>query len=73
MTDVRRYTDLRLAQSSRVHARLIERFIDVTESELAGQSDPFVRENLQDLLSTMRDDRRGYGMIGGVMAVSEAA
>ncbi|UEM23348.1 hypothetical protein JL100_011645 [Skermanella mucosa] len=73
MTDVRRYTDLRLAQSSRVHARLIERFIEVTESELAGQSDPFVRESLQDLLSTMRDDRRGYGMIGGVMAVSEAA
>ncbi|QQP87338.1 hypothetical protein IGS68_14530 [Skermanella sp. TT6] len=73
MTDVRRYTDLRLAQSSRVHARLIERFIEVTESELAGQSDPFVRESLLDLLSTMRDDRRCYGMIGGVMAVSEAA
>ncbi|EWY40174.1 hypothetical protein N825_36215 [Skermanella stibiiresistens SB22] len=73
MSDFRRSTDLRIAQSSRVHARLIERFIEVTEAELAGQSDPFVRESLLDLLSTMRDDRRGYGVLGGVMAVSEAA
>ena len=37
MTDVRRYTDLRIAQSSHVHARLIERFIEVTEAELASR------------------------------------
>ena len=51
MTDVRRYTDLRIAQSSRVHARLIERFIEVTEAELASQTDTFVRESLEDLLT----------------------
>jgi hypothetical protein len=73
MTDVRRYTDLRIAQSSRVHARLIERFIEVTEAELASQTDTFVRESLEDLLHTMRNDRRGYGALGGVMPVSEAA
>ncbi len=73
MTDVRRYTDLRIAQSSRVHARLIERFIEVTEAELASQTDTFVRESLEDLLYTMRHDRRGYGALGGVMPVSEAA
>jgi hypothetical protein len=73
MTDVRRCTDLRIAQSSRVHARLIERFIEVTEAELAGQTDNFVRESLEDLLHTMRDDRRGYGTLGGVLPVVEAA
>jgi hypothetical protein len=52
---------------------LIERFIEVTEAELAGQTDTFVRESLEDLLYTMRHDRRGYGALGGVMPVSEAA
>ena len=73
MTDIRRLTDHRIAQSSRVHARLIDNFIKVTEAELAGQADPFVRESLQEMITTLRDDRRGYGILGAVMAVSNAA
>ena len=73
MTNVRRFTDNRIAQSSRVHARLIDSFIKVTEAELASQTDPFVRESLQDMLAVLRDDRRGYGVLGGVTAVGNAA
>ena len=36
----------------------------MTEAELASQTDTFVRESLEDLLYTMRHDRRGYGARG---------
>ncbi|MDQ2105576.1 hypothetical protein [Azospirillum isscasi] len=49
-----------ITSSSRVHIALVDEFIQLTQNRIDGQNDPFVRESLCDLLSTLREERSGY-------------
>ncbi|QJE72581.1 hypothetical protein HHL28_05240 [Aerophototrophica crusticola] len=55
--------------SARVHAGLLDSFIALTEAELARHANGFVEESLRELLETLRNERRAYGVIGGVAPV----
>lgn len=49
-----------ITSSSRVHIALVDEFIQLAQNRIDGQNDPFVRESLCDLLSTLREERSGY-------------
>ncbi len=49
-----------ITSSSRVHIALVDEFIQLTQNQIDAQNDPFVRESLCDLLSTLREERSGY-------------
>lgn len=56
--------DCEISHSCRVHARLLDTFIALTEGELAEQeTGGFVQESLQELLETLRIERRTYGLM----------
>ncbi len=56
--------------ASRIHARLLDAFIDLTERELAGVSPGFAEESLMEALEALRAARKSYGSTAGVMVVS---
>ncbi|SMF73360.1 hypothetical protein SAMN02982917_4258 [Azospirillum oryzae] len=60
--------EVRLA--SRIHARLLDAFIDLTERELAGLAPGFAEESLTEALEALRAARKNYGTTAGVMVVS---
>lgn len=62
--------DADLRQSAQVHARLLDQFMAITRQELARHESAFVQESLQELLGTLRDERRTYGMLGGATPVA---
>lgn len=53
----------------RVHARLLDAFIDLTEKELAQLTPGFVEESLTESLEKLRAARKAYGGLAGVVAV----
>ncbi len=53
----------------RVHARLLDSFIDITRAEIDRQTCQFTQESLRETLETLRSDRKAYGTLAGVMAV----
>ncbi|CAO3446526.1 hypothetical protein FBZ82_11962 [Azospirillum brasilense] len=53
-------TTEQITSSSRVHIALVDEFIQLAQNRIDGQNDPFVRESLADLLSTLREERSGY-------------
>ncbi|KAA0683469.1 hypothetical protein [Roseomonas genomospecies 6] len=53
-------TTEQITSSSRVHIALVDEFIQLTQNRIDGQNDPFIRESLCDLLSTLREERSGY-------------
>ncbi len=53
----------------RVHARLLDAFIDLTEKELSRLSPGFAEESLLESLEKMRAARKAYGGLAGVIAV----
>ena len=57
-----------LRSACRVHARLLDSFI-----ELDRQTCVFAQESLRETLELMRADRKHYGALGGLIAVSDAA
>lgn len=58
-----------LRNASRVHARLLDSFIELTRAELDKQSCAFAQESLRELLEALRLDRKTYGSIAGLVAV----
>ena len=62
-----------LRSASRVHARLLDSFIELTRAELERQTCAFAQESLRETLELMRADRKTYGALGGLIAVSDAA
>ncbi|HYC05522.1 MAG TPA: hypothetical protein VED40_19680 [Azospirillaceae bacterium] len=58
-----------LRHSCRVHARLLDAFIELTTAELERHGPGFVEESLNELLESLRADRRNYGMLAGVVEV----
>ena len=62
-----------LRSACRVHARLLDTFIELTRAELDRQTCTFAQESLRETLETMRADRKAYGALGGLIAVSDAA
>ena len=53
----------------RIHARLLDAFIDLTEKELAQLAPGFAEESLLESLEKLRAARKSYGSLGGVVAV----
>jgi hypothetical protein len=62
-----------LRSACRVHARLLDSFIELTRAELDRQTCGFAQESLRETLELMRADRKAYGALGGLIAVSDAA
>ena len=62
-----------IRSACRVHARLLDTFIELTRAELDNQTCTFAQESLRETLEMMRADRKAYGALGGLIAVSNAA
>ena len=62
-----------LRSACRVHARLLDSFIELTRVELEHQTCAFAQESLRESLELMRADRKAYGAMAGLIAVSDAA
>jgi hypothetical protein len=62
-----------LRSACRVHARLLDTFIELTRVELERQTCAFAQESLRESLELMRADRKAYGAMAGLIAVSDAA
>ena len=56
-------------KACRIHARLLDAFITMTEQELAQLTPGFAEESLVESLEKMRAARKSYGGLAGVMAV----
>ncbi|CAO3375691.1 hypothetical protein [Azospirillum brasilense] len=66
-------TTEQITSSSRVHIALVDEFIQLALNRIDGQNDPFVRESLADLLSTLREERSGYlDLLNAAMPVKAA-
>lgn len=64
-------TELRYA--CRIHAALLDQFIEITRLEIEKQPAGFVKDSLQELLDSLRTDRKHYGALASVIAVDNAA
>ncbi len=53
-------TNKAITSSSRVHIDLVDEFIRLTQDRIGAQKDIFVRESLNDLLASLREERAGY-------------
>lgn len=62
-----------LRKACRIHARLLDAFIDMTEKELHQVPPGFAEESLREALEEMRSARKQYGSMAGVVVVSNAA
>ena len=62
-----------LRSACRVHARLLDSFIELTRAELDRHTCAFTQESLRETLELLRADRKAYGALGGLIAVSDAA
>lgn len=60
-------------KACRIHARLLDAFIAMTEQELAQLTPGFAEESLVESLEKMRAARKSYGGLAGVMAVDVEA
>ncbi|MBP2227587.1 hypothetical protein J2847_000867 [Azospirillum agricola] len=58
--------------ASRIHARLLDGFIALTEGELAGLAPGFAQESLQESLERLRAARKSYGGIAGVVVAASS-
>lgn len=56
-------------KACRIHARLLDAFIELTEKELAQVAPGFAEESLQESLEKMRAARKSYGGLAGVVVV----
>lgn len=61
--------DLEIRHSCRVHAKLLDAFIALTEAELERHGPGFIEESLTELLDSLRQDRRTFGTLAGVVAM----
>ena len=60
-------------KACRIHARLLDAFIELTQKELNQLPPGFTEESLQESLEKLRAARKNYGAMAGVVAVSNAA
>jgi len=60
-------------KACRIHARLLDAFIEMTQKELNQLPPGFAEESLQESLEKLRAARKSYGATAGVVAVSNAA
>jgi hypothetical protein len=51
-----------IREAAIVHARLLDRLIAETETEIARDHTPFVAESLREWLGVLRAERQVYGM-----------
>lgn len=60
-------------KACRIHARLLDSFIELTQKELNQLQPGFAEESLRESLEKMRAARKSYGELAGVVAVPTAA
>lgn len=60
-------------KACRLHARLLDAFIELTQKELNQLQPGFAEESLRESLERLRAARKDYGSVGGVVLVSNAA
>jgi hypothetical protein len=51
-----------IISAASVHLSVLDEFIATVQSKLDENSNPFVRDSLSDLLSSLRDQREGYSL-----------
>ncbi|MCG5241743.1 hypothetical protein [Azospirillum doebereinerae] len=56
--------------ASRIHARLLDGFIAMTEQELARLAPGFAEESLLESLERLRAARKSYGTTAGVVVAT---
>jgi hypothetical protein len=56
-----------------VQARLMDRYIDLVQAELARTEAQFTREALRDMLASLREERDSYRGLVGLQLVENAA
>ena len=59
--------------ASRIHARLLDAFIKLTDDELSRSRHGFAEESLQELLEKLRSERKEYGVTAGLIGIVNAA
>jgi hypothetical protein len=64
-------TEIRTA--CRAHARLLDAFIEMTRAEMDRHHSSFAEESLREMLEIMRNDRKKYGALAGLIPVENAA
>jgi hypothetical protein len=62
-----------LRAACRIHARLLDSFIELVRMELDKQTCSFAQESLRETLESLRNDRKSYGALAGLVAVENAA
>ncbi|HYH20249.1 MAG TPA: hypothetical protein VD995_16695 [Azospirillum sp.] len=62
-----------IRKACRIHARLLDSFIELTQKELNQLQPGFTEESLRESLEKMRAARKSYGELAGVVAVPTAA
>ncbi len=62
-----------IRNACRIHARLLDQYIDLIRTELDKQTCSFAQESLRETLENARADRRNYGTMAGLVAVDDAA
>ena len=68
----RPYISAELRDACRTHVRLLDKLIELTASELEASSSDFTTESLQELLESMREERRTYGAFASPVTVYTA-
>ncbi len=51
-----------IVSAATVHLNVLDEFIATVQTKLDENSNPFVRDSLTDLLSSLRDQREGYSL-----------
>lgn len=51
-----------IISAATVHLNVLDEFIATVQTKLDENSNPFVRDSLSDLLSSLRDQREGYSL-----------
>lgn len=62
-----------VSAASLAHIDLLDDFMRLTQDKVTGQTDPFVRESLCELLDALRGERQGYVTLLGTPAICRAA
>ncbi len=62
-----------LLSAAALHRDVLDEFIAVTQGKLAGTANPFVRDSLTDLLTSLTEQRETYLAFAETLATAVAA
>ncbi|AWK87148.1 hypothetical protein [Azospirillum thermophilum] len=62
-----------IREACRIHARLLDAFIDLTQRELAQLTPGFIEESLTESLERLRAARKSYGGLASLVVIHSAS